>query len=153
MGYRNHRSNCQKVKKGSTVQQGQPSSSVEVVRPSAPLSYLDPSKLKRKRLSVGFVSSAATWDVHQHPVYGYTNTDFDYQSEVHLVRDIAMHSYKEGTTCAEMGHLKYWHSFCSIQRTCVDKISAIRFWGGVGGADIKNLYTPLAPQTRRTTEY
>ena len=38
----------------------------------------------------------------------------------------------------------------AIQRTCVDKISAIRFWGGVGGANIKNLYTPLAPQTRRT---
>ena len=48
-------------------------------------------------------------------MYGYTNTDFDYQSEVHLVRDIAMHSYKEGTTRAEMGHLKYWHSFCSIR--------------------------------------
>ena len=40
-----------------------------------------------------------------------------------------------------------------LQRTGVDKISAIRFWGGVGVADIKNLYTPLAPQTRRTTEY
>ena len=40
-----------------------------------------------------------------------------------------------------------------LQRTCADKIPAIRFWGGVGGADIKNLYTPLAPQTRRTTEY
>ena len=40
-----------------------------------------------------------------------------------------------------------------VQRTCADKILAIRFWGGVGGANIKNLYTPLAPQTRRTTEY
>ena len=58
---------------------------------------------------------AATWDAHEDPVYGYTNTDFDYRSEVHLVRDIAMHSYKEGTTRAEMGHLKYWHSFCSIR--------------------------------------
>ena len=46
--------------------------------------------------------------------YGYTNTAFDHKSEVHLVRDVAMHSYKEGTTRAEMGHLKYWHSFCSI---------------------------------------
>jgi hypothetical protein len=41
----------------------------------------------------------------------------------------------------------------SLQRTGVDKISAIRFWGGVGGANIKNLYTPLAPQTRRTAGY
>ena len=40
-----------------------------------------------------------------------------------------------------------------VQRTGVDKILAIRFWGGVGGANIKNMYTPLAPQTRRTTEY
>ena len=40
-----------------------------------------------------------------------------------------------------------------IQRTCVDKISAIRFWGGVGGANIKNPATPLAPQIRRTMEY
>ena len=104
-----------KVKKRSAVQQGQPSSSVEAVRPSVPLSYLDPSKLKRKRLSVGFVSSAATWDAHQHPLYGYTDTDFDYQAEVHLVWDVAMHSYKAGTTRTEMGHLKYWHSFCSIR--------------------------------------
>ena len=44
----------------------------------------------------------------------------------------------------------------TIQRTGVDKILAIRFGGGVGGANIKNMYTdytPLAPQTRRTTEY
>ena len=41
----------------------------------------------------------------------------------------------------------------AIQRTGVDKISAIRFWGGVGGANIKNPATPLAPQIRRTTEY
>ena len=40
-----------------------------------------------------------------------------------------------------------------VQRTGVDKISAIRFWGGVGGANIKNPATPLVPQTRRTTEY
>ena len=39
-----------------------------------------------------------------------------------------------------------------LQRTCVDKILAIRFWGGVGGANIKNLATSLAPQTRRTVE-
>ena len=40
-----------------------------------------------------------------------------------------------------------------IQRTGVDKIPAIRSWGGVGGANIKNPATPLAPQTRCTTEY
>ena len=57
-----------KVKRSGTVQQGQPSSSVEVVQPSAPLSHLDPSKLKRKRLTVNFVSSAATWDAHEDPV-------------------------------------------------------------------------------------
>ena len=41
----------------------------------------------------------------------------------------------------------------ALQRTGVDKIPAIRFWGGVGGANIKNPATPLAPQaqTRRTT--
>ena len=100
-----------KVKKRSKGQQSQPSSSVASTHPPAPVSYLDSSKLKRKRLSVGFVSSEATQDAHQHPVYGYANTDFDYQEEVHLVRDVAMHSYKEGTTRAEMGHLKHWHSF------------------------------------------
>ena len=106
-----------KVKKRSlsTVKQGQPSSSVESMQRPAPVPHLDPSKLKRKRLSVGLVSSEATWDAHQHPVHGYTNTDFDYQGEVHLVRDVAMHSYKEGTTRAEMGHLKYWHSFYSVR--------------------------------------
>ena len=72
------------------------------------------SSARAARLSVGFVSSAATWDAHEDPVYGYTNTVFDYKPAVHLVRDIAMHSYKEGTTRAEMGHLKYWHSFCGI---------------------------------------
>ena len=41
----------------------------------------------------------------------------------------------------------------SLQRTCADKIPAMRSWGGVGGADIKNPATPPAPQTRRTTEY
>ena len=42
-----------------------------------------------------------------------------------------------------------------VQRTGVDKILAIRLWGGVGGANVKNMYTPLvlAPQTRHTTEY
>ena len=40
-----------------------------------------------------------------------------------------------------------------IQQTDVDKSAAIRLWGGVGGAKNKNMYTPLAPQTRRTTEY
>ena len=40
----------------------------------------------------------------------------------------------------------------NLQRTGVDKSAATRFWGGVGGANIKNLYTPLAPQTRRTAE-
>ena len=40
-----------------------------------------------------------------------------------------------------------------IQRTGVDKSAAIRLWGGVGGAKNKNMYTPLAPQTRRTAEY
>ena len=40
-----------------------------------------------------------------------------------------------------------------LQRTGVDKISVIRFRGarGVGGANIKNPATPLAPLARRTT--
>ena len=33
----------------------------------------------------------------------------------------------------------------TLQRTCVDKIPAIRFWGGVGGANIKNLDDPTRP--------
>ena len=40
-----------------------------------------------------------------------------------------------------------------IQRTGVDKILVIRFWGAVGGANIKNMAMALAPQTRRTMEY
>ena len=47
-------------------------------------------------------------------IYGYTRTDFDYKAEVQQVRDVAMHSYKEGTTRAEMGHLKYWRNFCAV---------------------------------------
>ena len=97
-----------------TVKPRLPSSSVELVQPSATLSYLDPSKAKRKRLSVNYSSSAVIWDAHDDPVYGYTNTAFDYRSEVQQVRDVAMHSYKEGTTRAEIGHLKYWHNCCAI---------------------------------------
>ena len=41
-----------------------------------------------------------------------------------------------------------WAEVCdALQRTCVDKIPATRSWGGVGGANIKNPATPLAPQT------
>ena len=92
-----------------------PSSSVELVQPVATLSYLDPSKAKRKRLSVNYSSSAVVWDAHDDPVYGYTNGAFDYRSEVQQVRDVAMSSYKEGTTRAEIGHLKYWNNFCAMR--------------------------------------
>ena len=84
-------------------------------RPSDTLSYLDPAKLKRKRMDDSFVSSSTNWDAHEDPIYGYTRTDFDYKAEIKVVRDVAMHSYKEGTTRTEMGHLKYWRNFCEIR--------------------------------------
>ena len=58
-----------------------------------------------------------------------------------------------GLRCAPGKALYGLDGYVPIQRTCVDKIPAIRSWGGVGGANIKNPATPLAPQTRRTTEY
>ena len=62
-----------------------------------------------------FILSSSNWDAHEDPIYGYTRTDFDYKAEVQPARDVAMHSYKEGTICAEMGHLKYWRNFCSVR--------------------------------------
>ena len=58
-------------------------------------------------------------------------------------------------TCAAMADWmrRFVMDHADIQRTCADKNSAIRSWGGAGGANIKNLATPLAPQTQRSTEY
>ena len=84
-------------------------------RPSDTLSYLDPAKLKRKRMDDSFILSSTNWDAHEDPIYGYTRTDFDYKAEIKVVRDVAMHSYKEGTTRTEMGHLKYWRNFCEVR--------------------------------------
>ena len=55
-------------------------SSKESTQPSATLSYLDPSKLKRKRMDISFILSSSNWDAHEDPIYGYTRTDFDYKA-------------------------------------------------------------------------
>ena len=52
-------------------------SSKEGTQPSATLSYLNPSKLKRKRMNHSFVLSSSNWDAHEDPIYGYTRTDFE----------------------------------------------------------------------------
>ena len=73
-------------------------SSKEGTQHSDTLSYLDPSKLKRKRIDHSFVLTSSNWDAHEDSIYGYTRTDFDYKAEVQQVRYVAMHSYREGTT-------------------------------------------------------
>ena len=53
-------------------------------------------------------NSAPDWSAQQHPVYGYTNPDFDYKSEVTRIHNTVQRGYKITTTSVEKGHQKKW---------------------------------------------
>ena len=67
---------------------------------------------------IPFISQPITaydFTAHEHPVYGYTNPDFDYRSEISFIRDTAQQGYNAGTTRVEKGHHKKWMAFCSVR--------------------------------------
>ena len=58
-------------------------------------------------------SSMHSLAAHEHPVYGYTDPDFDYKSEIACIRTTALSGHNKGSSRVERGHHRKWLRFCS----------------------------------------
>ena len=52
---------------------------------------------------------------HEHPVYGYTDPDFDYKAETEQIRTAAMSGHNKGSTRVERGQHRKWIRFCTTR--------------------------------------
>lgn len=52
---------------------------------------------------------------HHHPVYGYTNPDFNLTSEIEVVRTEAQAGFNARTTKVDRGHWKKWKKFALLR--------------------------------------
>ena len=55
---------------------------------------------------------AMDWQAHDDPVYGFTDTSYDYRAEIATIRATSAAGYKLSTTSVEKGHHKKWLAFC-----------------------------------------
>ena len=65
-----------------------------------------------------FVTPPSSMDnlaAHEHPVYGYTDPDFDYKSEISSIRTAALTGHNKGSTRVERGHHRKWLRFCAAR--------------------------------------
>ena len=92
-------------RQGSRPQQPVPSFAPTKLRPPNPVPYITPPS------SMTLYSMTA----HQHPVYGYTDPDFDYKSEIENITTTALSGHKKGSTQCHVkrGHHRKWSRFCA----------------------------------------
>ena len=73
--------------------------------------HKDPSRVLA--LPLPYVTQPAMdWQAHDDPVYGFTDTSYDYRAEIETIRATSAAGYKLSTTGVEKGHHKKWLAFC-----------------------------------------